>query len=571
MLSATPRLGALAVLLVVPAASGQVSSLAFVDRSTGLHVPGMEGGRTEVEFADLNGDGHLDLVSVGDHGSPFVNSNQTGIMVWFGNGLGVWSHYQTGYFGYGGVALADVNNDGLMDAAYGVHHDWSSNDFGNQVLEVALGDGTGRNWTPWDDGLGQQSQSWGMFSTDLADIDNDGMLDVGSVAFGCCDGVHVYRNNGDGTWTRTFGFLGGNSSMEFQFGDFNGDGHADFAASHGSGSVYLGDGTGAFALADGNLGGGPWRSGLSIGDADGDGREEIAWATSGALHVWKMIAPGQWQNLSGNLASLGVSYHRTQIADMNLDGLGEIVAYRPGQVDIYGRDGGGEWVLLARVVTPEGCGTAAALRTGTDADHNGYPDIVTVTEENCHWWTGGTNRPRFYANTAAPEQAWVHPVYPRGGQTFIAGQTRFVRWHAAIPEADRAGGMPTMTIELSTAGPDGPWSVVAPGVPSSGWYQWLLPASLPSTSSAHLRFTLATDPPVSAVTPGAFTIIGVDCPSPDCPADWNCDGEVNTLDVLGFLNSWVDGDERADLNGDGAVNTLDVLAFLNAWTAGCDG
>ncbi|MCL4742689.1 MAG: VCBS repeat-containing protein [Phycisphaerales bacterium] len=302
MASTTRRLSALAVLLVVPAASGQIASLAFVDRSAGLHLPGMEGGRTEVEFADLNGDGHLDLVSVGDHGSPFVNSSQTGIMVWFGDGLGAWSHFQTGYFGYGGVALADVNNDGLMDAAYGVHHDWSSNDFGDQVLEVALGDGTGRNWTPWDDGLGQQGQSWGMFSTDFADVNDDGLLDVGSVAFGCCDGVHVYLNNGDGTWTRTFGFLGGNSSMEFHFGDFNGDGHADFAASHGSGSVYLGDGTGAFSLSDGNLGGGPWRSGLSIGDVDGDGREEIAWTTSGALHVWKMNSPGQWQSLSSNLS-----------------------------------------------------------------------------------------------------------------------------------------------------------------------------------------------------------------------------------------------------------------------------
>ncbi|MCL4742690.1 MAG: hypothetical protein KJZ54_10860 [Phycisphaerales bacterium] len=41
--------------------------------------------------------------------------------------------------------------------------------------------------------------------------------------------------------------------------------------------------------------------------------------------------------------------------------------------------------------------------------------------------------------------------------------------------------------------------------------------------------------------------------------------------MLGFLNAWADKDERADLNGDGDVNTLDVLAFLNAWTAGCDG
>ncbi|MFG0241511.1 MAG: GC-type dockerin domain-anchored protein [Phycisphaerales bacterium JB054] len=54
-----------------------------------------------------------------------------------------------------------------------------------------------------------------------------------------------------------------------------------------------------------------------------------------------------------------------------------------------------------------------------------------------------------------------------------------------------------------------------------------------------------------------------------CPADFNGDGDVNTLDVLAFLNAWSDGDPEADINEDGTVNTLDVLAFLNLWGAGC--
>ena len=55
----------------------------------------------------------------------------------------------------------------------------------------------------------------------------------------------------------------------------------------------------------------------------------------------------------------------------------------------------------------------------------------------------------------------------------------------------------------------------------------------------------------------------------DCPADFNGDGTVNTLDVLSFLNAWSAQQSEADFNGDGTVNTLDVLAFLNAWSAGC--
>ena len=54
-----------------------------------------------------------------------------------------------------------------------------------------------------------------------------------------------------------------------------------------------------------------------------------------------------------------------------------------------------------------------------------------------------------------------------------------------------------------------------------------------------------------------------------CPADFNDDGDVNTLDVLAFLNAWNDGEAAGDFNGDGDINTLDVLDFLNAWNAGC--
>ncbi|HRQ71880.1 MAG TPA: GC-type dockerin domain-anchored protein [Phycisphaerales bacterium] len=55
-----------------------------------------------------------------------------------------------------------------------------------------------------------------------------------------------------------------------------------------------------------------------------------------------------------------------------------------------------------------------------------------------------------------------------------------------------------------------------------------------------------------------------------CPADFNGDTVVNTLDVLAFLNAYTSGDAAADFNHDGVINTLDVLAFLNAYTADCE-
>ncbi|MFG0260004.1 MAG: GC-type dockerin domain-anchored protein, partial [Phycisphaerales bacterium JB041] len=54
-----------------------------------------------------------------------------------------------------------------------------------------------------------------------------------------------------------------------------------------------------------------------------------------------------------------------------------------------------------------------------------------------------------------------------------------------------------------------------------------------------------------------------------CAGDFNGDGDVNTLDVLDFLNAWNAGEASGDFNEDGDINTLDVLDFLNAWNAGC--
>ncbi len=89
-------------------------TITFIEKSTGLQTPALEGGNTELELADMNNDGNPDLISVGDHGNPYVNTDEHGIMVWFNNGDGTWSVYQVGDFGYGGIEAGDLDLDGNL-------------------------------------------------------------------------------------------------------------------------------------------------------------------------------------------------------------------------------------------------------------------------------------------------------------------------------------------------------------------------------------------------------------------------------------------------------------------------
>jgi hypothetical protein len=463
-----------------------IYSLEYIESSSGLQTPEWESGRTEIEMADINQDGHIDILSIGDHGSPYINATEHGIMVWFGDGQDSWSVYQNGDFGYGGIAVGDVNNDGHMDVGYGMHHNYSSTDFGDSIMEVALGDGTGQNWTPWDDGI-STGGDWGMFSTDFADINNDGYLDIGSVSFGADDGIHIFINHGDGTWNQSFGFLGGNSTMHFIFGDVNADGNADFCAAHEYGSIYLGDGQGNFVVADGNLPpiGNVGRLGPSLGDVDNDGDQDFAFTNSnGGIEVWTWQGNNNWSNFSGSLPTTG-PYYLSQLYDMNIDGFIDLVAFGDSTITVWLGNGTSSWTQDVTFYTI-GPGTSESFRVGGDADHNGYPDIAIVNEEGSGW--NPINHLRFYKENSIPESLFVFPMYPRGKERFEAGSVHFIDWTCGVPP----GRGSTMRLEYSTNGSSGPWAMIVPGAPNNGRYQWSIPEGI-SSESCYIKYTAITN------------------------------------------------------------------------------
>lgn len=481
-------------------------TLTYIESSNGLNSITLESGRTEVEMADINKDGNIDLLSVGDHGSPFINTQQHGIMVWFGNGTGNnWVLQQTGNFGYGGIAVGDVNNDGYYDAGYGIHHNYSSVDLGDQIFEVALGDGTGTNWTAWDDSLASQGETWGMFNTDFADIDNDGLLDVGSVSFGCCAGIHIYKNMGVGKWRQTFGFTGGNSNMEFVFGDINNDGNADFAAAQQYGAPYFGDGTGNFVLKHNNLppvGNTGFRS-VALGDVNNDGGKDLAFivSTGGAVNVWTWSNASQnWVDLSANLP-VSSTYYGIQLFDMNVDGYTDVIAYGSTNLTIWSGNGGTNWTQIAGFSTPTP-GTYTDLTVGGDADHNGFPDIVIEAKEGTTF--NQFNVLKFFKESTPFTVINITPVYPKGFERVKNNGILNIDWLSAAPSSPAA----KTKLELSTAGNGGPWNVIADSLPNNGRHQWHVPPAI-NSENCFIRYTVfipGTNQSAVSVTPNRFII-----------------------------------------------------------------
>ncbi len=490
-----------AVLVLVVSIAPYAAALEYVESSTGLVPPSMDGGHTELEFADINADGDVDLLSIGDHGSPYINTGQHGIMVWFGDGAGTWSVYQNGNFGYGGIAVGDVNGDGLLDVGYGMHHNYASSDFGDQLIEVALGDGTGMNWTPWDDGLATNGETWGMFGTDFADVDNDGDLDLGSNSFGCCAGVHVYLNHEDGTWAQSWGFVGGNSDMELMFGDVNNDGNVDLAARNQDGTVYFGDGAGNFTNADGNLPENSWL-GAALGDVDNDGGVDISFTTGYpdegvAVWVWDDDSE-EWVDFSGTLPATG-GFGATQLFDMNADGHVDLAAFGDGLFRLWLGDGAGNWTPDATFTTPP-AGRCQALRVGGDVDHNGFPDVALVDEEGS--WPSYQNHLRCYRESSVAESLTIFPIFPRGHEKLAEGSVRFIDWVSAVPGAVES----EVTLEYSTTGEGGPWIPIAADLPNNGRHQWTVPQA--NSTDCFIRYTVTTGRETATdVTPAAFTIL----------------------------------------------------------------
>ncbi len=223
-----------------------VNTLSFQSFDKGLPRTGQW--RNSFDVADMNGDGHLDIV-FGPARKGRAHPN-----IFLGDSAGNWQtwndvRYAPAPYDYGAVQVGDLDGDGHLDMVFGIHL---------RGMFVARSDGKG-GFEPWSEGIeidmpgaGGDATSFSSRALKLVDWDGDGKLDIVALGEGpkglktqknkkggqnqlinTARGFLVYLNNGDGTWKVHAQERGDNQRANFgdnfAIDDLDGDGHWDLA------------------------------------------------------------------------------------------------------------------------------------------------------------------------------------------------------------------------------------------------------------------------------------------------------------------------------------------------------
>jgi hypothetical protein len=317
------------------------------------------------DLADVNGDGHADLVGFASTGVSVSLSIGSG----FASGS-IWNGCYSTACGWAGNSihprqLVDVNGDGRADVV----------GFADSGVSVSLSTGSSfSNGSIWTAAFGRVSQGYTDDSVNprmLADMNGDGLADM--VGFSS-QGVTVALSNGNQfqtpqIWTSSFA-SGPWGSMDVNprlLADVNGDGLADVVGFNDT-AIYvaLSTGTGLLPVQAWKTGDMVRNSGWStqqrypryLVDVNGDGMADVVGISAAgvvvALSTGSSFQVGQaWiLGFGEDDGYVSANVHPRHIADANGDGMPDVIGF--GVDGVYVAVSQARPELLTEVVTQAG-------------------------------------------------------------------------------------------------------------------------------------------------------------------------------------------------------------------------
>jgi hypothetical protein len=492
-----------------------------------------------VVAADLNGDGHLDLVT--------ANAGSNNISVQIGNSGGTFQAAQPYAAGVGPVAVAvgDVNGDGKLDIVTANEGDNTVSVLlgngdgtfraarnyvvGSQPVSVAIGNFNGKpdivtanhgantvSLLPGNgDGTFGAAQTAASFvdppqSVAVGDFNGDGKLDLavatrgtdGVTSYGYYPGdpprVNVLLGNGSGAFTRgnsynlpsPYGFPPSSfAPPSVTVADLNGDGKSDLVitdAGDGAVNVLLGNGSGAFAAS--SFGALDRPQSVAVADVNGDGKLDLVTANTGGT---VSVLPGNGDGSFGPADNFAIGTHPVSVTtgDFNGDGLTDVAVANPAANNVSVLINTGYWPSLQVTATDPVSGAAITSSTAG----NSFNLTVTAADPFGHVLTGYSDKVNFNAwdgQATIIDPATGNPVALQNfTYTFNAGDHGT---HTFSVDLKTAGVQPITVSDPSVGiGPHGPDITVNPAAAST-----FQVSGFPS--------------PISAGSSGAFTVTAFD-------------------------------------------------------------
>lgn len=398
----------------------------------------------QLELADMNQDGKLDLVTV------FAPNDSTtvrwsNLLVQMGHGDGNFDPIldnaadQTAnsilhYNGIGNLVVDDLNSDGYPDVIY------ASND-GNKPGEIYIalnkGDGTLAQPVAVVNNVGSPFLDY----VNVADVNNDGKADLLAYSEGS---VAIYLGHGDGGFdsaAKSQYIVGNSYYLRAMPADLNGDGNVDlvdFDQKQNKLAILAGVGDGTFHAAIATAPKGEHNSNVGIsaqGHLFTDGSTGYVaqdytrmnadffpdiytahTATSGNLQYTRAIT-------ADVVEASGVQFLQPFTADLNGDGLDDAIFASQGGISVAYSSGDGTLSEPQQLALGVQLGCSIAYSDAADLNGDGHPDLVVAYQGDSFCNAPGTMPAGFFTLLSQPDGSY-HSTFTAYGAAIY--QTKLI-------------------------------------------------------------------------------------------------------------------------------------------------